>query len=83
MKISERNIHSSIIIERKDGKLTLSYPEYGFKDTFDNENEAIETVIYSAVELLQQTNFNMRDAMNEKFDKLELIINTCVKSEIN
>ena len=83
MKISERHIRSNIIIERKDGKLTLTYPEYWFKDTFENESEAIETLIYSIVELLQQSNFNIRDAMGEKWDKVQVFIKTSVITEIN
>lgn len=83
MKISERHIRSNIIIERKDGKTTLIYPEHGFKDTFENTDEAIETVIYSIVELLQQTNFNIGDVMEGKWDKVHVFIRTSVKTEIN
>lgn len=82
-KISERCIHGNIIIDHKDGKITLTYPEYGFKDTFETTDEAIETLIYSIVELLQQTNFNIRDVIGEKWDKVQVFIKTSVISEIN
>lgn len=60
----------------------LTYPEYGFTDTFENEDEAIETIIYSIVEVLQQTNYNIRDLMKENPDKLTIYIKTVVQSEL-
>lgn len=82
MKTTNRCISGNIAIERKDGKIMLTYPEYGFTDTFENEDEAIETIIYSIVEVLQQTNYNIRDLMKENPDKLTIYIKTVVQSEL-
>ena len=82
MKSTKRTIVANIIFERKDGKLLITHPEYGFSDTFENEDEAIETIIHCIVELLQQTNYNIRDLMKENTDKLTICIKTAVQSEL-
>ena len=82
MKTTNRAIVANIVFERKDGKIMITYPEYGISDTFENEDEANETIIYSIVEVLQQTNYNIRDLMKENPDKLTICIKTAVHSEL-
>ena len=82
MKANNRCVSGNITIERKDGKIAITYPEYGFSDTLENEDDAIETIIHSIVELLQQTNYNIRDLMKENPDKLTISIKTVVQSEL-
>lgn len=83
MKRHNRPISMDIVIERKDEKIIVRMPETGYKETFDNAVEVVETTLFCMLEAFNQIKYNIHDLMKEKPDKMQLVIKSLVISEIN
>lgn len=58
-------------------------PETGYKETFDNEDDALEPILFCMLEVFNQNKNNILDLMREKPDKMQLVVKSIVISEIN
>lgn len=83
MKRHNRPISLNIVIERKAQNIDIRIPETGYKETFDNEDDALKTTLFCMLEAFNQIKYNILDLKKEKPDKMHLAINSIVISEIN
>ena len=83
MERHNRPISLDLVIERKAQNIDIRMPETGYKETFDNEDDALETTLFCMLEAFNQIKYNILDLMKEKPDKMQLAIESIVISEIN
>ena len=58
-------------------------PETGYNKIYENDSEAIETAFFIILDMIKQTNLNIRDLLNKRPDKMQIVIQSIVISEIN
>lgn len=83
MKRENRPISVNIVIERKDEKIKVRMPETGYNEIRENDSGAVESALTIMLDMIKQTYFNISDLMNKRPDKMQIVIQSIVISEIN